>query len=159
MTKEHSILDYLSQIILIWGISILSLCLFCAVFGETALEYSSIFILATSGIPISTCMQFLLMSFVIVSLRWLFFTDRLFKKLTILMRSILLFLFIIVFISIFAIIFKWFPVNELLPWLLFLICFFVYSSISVIISVYKDKSDNDKMQAALDQLKKEEAPH
>lgn len=156
MTKNKSILDYLAQIVLIWGISMLSLCVFCLVFGEIANGYSSIFRLGKEGIPITTSFQFLLMAFVIVSLRWLFFTDRLLKKLSILVRSIFLFTSIVVSISIFATVFMWFPVRQILPWIMFLVCFIIYSAISVIVSAIKDKNDNEKMQEALDRLKREE---
>lgn len=68
----------------------------------------------------------------------------------------MMFACIILSIALFAAVFQWFPVNQIKPWLMFFICFFVCASVSVLVSVLKEKSDNRKMQAALERLKEEE---
>ena len=65
MIKKNTIFDYLTQIMIVWGISILSLCLFCSLFGEDAKQYSSMFQLGNSGIAITTLMQYLFLSVII----------------------------------------------------------------------------------------------
>lgn len=153
MIKKSTIFDYLIQIMVIWGISNLSLCVFCSVFGEMAKGYSSMFQLGNSGIAISTLIQYLFLSIIVASLRWLFFTDVLIKRVSIMIRTIMMFVSVILLIGIFAAIFQWFPVNDMKSWTMFFVCFFVCACISVVISAIKEKSDNKKMQEALEHLK------
>lgn len=156
MAKKYTIFDFLTQIMLIWGISILSLCFFCLLLGEMAIGHSSIFHLGSTGIPIATAMQFFGLAIIITILKFIFFTDMLIKEWSIMLRTILMFTCVIISVGIFAAIFWWFPVNQIKPWLMFLICFFIYGSISVAVSVIKERSDNNKMQEALERLKGEE---
>ena len=149
MIKKNSIFDFLGQIMVVWGISTLSLCLFCFLFGKSAKGYSSIFALGNMGISVSTLMQFLCLSMILTILRWIFFTDIVIKKLSILVRSIFMFAGIIVSVGIFAAVCHWFPIDEVVPWVLFLVCFFVCAAVSILVSVLKERSDNKKMQAAL----------
>lgn len=72
------------------------------------------------------------------------------------MRTVLMFVCIILSIALFAGIFAWFPVNQIKPWIMFFICFFVCAFFSVLVSLLKEKSDNKKMQEALERLKGEE---
>lgn len=153
MIKKSTIFDYLTQIMIIWGISVLSLCLFCSLFGEMAKQYSSMFQFSNSGIAISTLMQYLLLSVIIASLRWLFFTDILIKCVSIMIRTIMMFVCVILFVGIFAAAFQWFPVNDMKSWIMFFVCFCVCACISVVVSAIKEKSDNKKMQEALEHLK------
>lgn len=159
MLKKNTIFDYLAQIMVVWGISTLFLCLFCKLFGNIDPEISlisSIFELGSTGISISTLMQFFFMAIIITSLRQLFFTDILIKELSIVLRSIMMFACVILTVGILAAIFKWFPVNQVKPWVSFFICFFICSGVSVFVSAQKEKGDNKRMQAALDRLKNEE---
>lgn len=155
MIKKSTIFDYLTQIMIIWGISILSICLFCSLFGEQAKHYSSMFQLGSSGIAISTLIQYFFLSMIITSLRWLFFTDVLIKRGSIMIRTTMMIVSIILLVGIFAAIFQWFPVDDVKAWSMFFVCFFVCACISVFVSTIKEKSDNKKMQEALEHLKGE----
>ncbi len=155
MIKKSTIFDYLTQIMIIWGISILSLCLFCSLFGEVAKQYSSMFQLGKTGVAVVTLMQYLLLSVIITSLRWLIFTDILIKHVSIVIRTVVMFVCVILLTGIFAAIFQWFPIDNIKAWIMFFVCFFVCSCISVIVSAIKEKSDNKKMQEALEHLKGE----
>ncbi|MDE7425829.1 MAG: hypothetical protein K2N51_19385 [Lachnospiraceae bacterium] len=156
MIKKNILFDFLTQLMVIWGITMLSLCFFCIFFGESAKGYSSIFTLGSKGISIATFIQFFCLAVILASLRTLFFTDLLIKKLNIAGRSVCMFACIIFSIGIFAYIFEWFPVNQVKPWIMFFICFFICATISVIVSVLKEKSDNKKMHEALERLKGED---
>lgn len=153
MIKENSVFDYLANVMMIFGISVISLGLFCVLFGEDAAEVSSIFKLGNGGLAVDTLVQFLAVSFIISGIKWLFFTDRVIKNMEITFRCILMFICIIIVIAVFAGAFGWFPVDMVRPWIMFFICFFVCAAVSVGISVLKEKSDNKKMQEALDKLK------
>lgn len=155
MIKKSTIFDCLTSIMTIFGISVLCLCLFCFLFGESAKGYSTMFELGSQGLSVATLLQFLGMSIIITVLRWVFFTDACIKNLSIPVRSVLMFGCIIVSVGIFAWVFGWFPVNHLRPWIMFLISFSVCTSIGVGMSALKERSENKKMQDALERLKEE----
>lgn len=155
MIRKNTIFDFLSQVLIIFGISVLCLSGFCLLFGTEAKGDSSIFALGSEGLSVATLGQFLLMAFVISGFRQLFFTDILIRNLGIAFRSILMFACVIVSVGIFAGVFEWFPVGQARPWVMFFLCFFVCALISAGVSILKDKSDNRKMQEALERLKGE----
>lgn len=155
MLKKNTIFDYLTQVCVIWGVSTLSCCLFCFLFGESAKGLSTIFELGNAGLSVATLLEFLGLAIIITGLRWIFFTDVLIKEMSILWRTILMLVTVILAVIVFSYLFGWFPMNQLLPWVMFLICFFVCAFISVIVSVLKEKNDK-KMQDALERLRGEE---
>ena len=156
MKSKDTIFDYLTNIMVIWGISVLSLCLFCSIFGESAKEESSIFELGNQGLTVGTILQFLGLAIIISSLRWIFCTDILIKNMSNAIRVILMFVCIIVTVGIMAAVFFWFPVNQVKSWIMFLGCFAVATSISIAVSVVKEKNENMRINEALKRLKGEE---
>lgn len=156
MLKRNSVFDFLSQVFLIFGITILCLAVFCVLFGADAKSYSSMFSLGKAGISVDTLLQFLLISVIITVLKWIFFTDLLFKQWSLMVRTIVMFLLVILTMVICIVIFDWFPVNMLEPWLMFFLCFFISAAVSVGVSTFKEKSENKKMQEALERLREGE---
>lgn len=156
MNKKNNAWDYLTHIMVVWGISVLSISVFAFLFGENEKGYSSIFALGSEGISLATLAQFFCLAVIISTLRWVFFTDGLIKRLPIGVRCMLMVAGVILSVGILAAVYGWFPVNQVMPWVMFLICFFICAAISVAVSVWKEKSDNQKMQAALERLKGEE---
>ncbi|MBE5880842.1 MAG: DUF3021 family protein [Lachnospiraceae bacterium] len=156
MEKKQTIFDFLGQIIFIFGISVACLCVFCMLFGANAKRMSTIFALGNEGLAISTILQFFAMAVVISAVRWIFFSDVVLKDWSIFKRTVGMFVLVIVMIGIFAAVFGWFPVNEPTPWIMFFLCFAVCSAISITLSVTKEKKENEKMQEALERLKRGE---
>lgn len=155
MLQKKSMLEFLRNIIEIFGISIISISLFVIIFGNNAKEISSMFKLGSNGIAIETLMQFLLLSIILTILKYVLFTDRIIKRLSITARFISMIVCIIVIVGILTAIFSWFPVNKVIPWILFLISFAICTIISILVSKAKEKNENEKLQKALEKLKKE----
>lgn len=156
MIKKDTIFDFMTNVMMIFGVSVMCLLLFTFIFGEDAKAVSTIFALGNKGIALQTLLQFFISSFLITVLEWMFFTDKIFKKMSLTVRFILTFFSIVILIAVFATIFRWFPVNMVLPWVMFLICFAVCATVSVVLSVLKEKRDNAKLQNALELLKGED---
>lgn len=152
MVKKNTIFDFLTQVFVIFGVTILWLLVFCALFGEDGKAVSSIFQLGTKGIALSTVLQFLIMSVLISILRMLLFTDMVIKNWSITVRTIVMFASIIVMVAIFAGVFGWFPINMLSAWIAFLVSFAICAVVSFIVSSIKEKSDNQKLQEALERF-------
>lgn len=156
MKKHETVFDYIGQIFLIYGFTIICLNIFCILFGESAKEYSTIFALGKYGLSVVTMVQFFFVSVVIATLRFVFFTDGLIKKVPLVVRIISMFAIIILVMVVLIIRCGWFPVNKWQPWAMFFVCFGISAGVSTIVSVIKEKIENKKMEEALQRLKRGE---
>ncbi len=156
MIKKNTIFDFLNHFIMAFAISIIVICILAFTVGEQAKEISSVFALGKSGIPLSTVIQFLALAFILTLIEWIFCTDRLIKRLSLTLRIIGMLLANIMTVAFFAAIFGWFPVNMVMPWISFFICYAVCAAVSVIIVCAKEKKENEKLQEALELFKQED---
>lgn len=153
MEEKKTILDYLAQVVLLYGVMILMMVVFCMIFGDTARGLSSLFTLGSDGLSISILLQFLLISALVTLTRFLFFTDTIIKSMPIVLRTVLMLASDVCIIVVFVICFDWFPVTMWEPWALFAICFVASFGISLAVMLVKEKSENKKMEEALKKLK------
>ena len=156
MERKYTIYDFFSQVFFIFGITIACLSVFVLCFGADAKNKSTIFSMGREGLSIVTMGQYFLMSFLLVLIRVVLFTDIIIKNWSVLKRTIGMFVLIILLIGGFAYGCGWFPVNELLSWVMFLICFLVCATASIILSSLKEKKENEKLQEALEKMKRGE---
>ena len=156
MEKKENIFDLLGQMIFIFGVTVTCLSIFVILFGADAKGVSTIFALGDKGLAAATLGQFLLMSAMITVLRFLFFTDFIIKRWSIVLRTVCMFILVVIMIGTFAAYFGWFPVNEMKSWIMFFVSFFVCCTVSVTLSVWKEKKENEKLQNALERMKKGE---
>ncbi len=156
MVKKNTIFDFLTNVMVIFAITVISIGFFTFLFGNEAEGISSFFALGERGIPLTVLVQLFVMSLMISTLKWVLFSDALIKSLSLALRTILMFVTIIILIAVFAAVFRWFPVNMITPWIMFFICFAVFATVSALISIVKEKSENKKLQDALERLKQED---
>lgn len=156
MEERKTIFDYLGQIFMIFGITIAILNVLCVLFGEDAKSVSAMFLLGNQGLSVPVMFQFLGVSAVIVTLRFLFFTDVIIKNMSVTARMIWMIVLVLFMISAFIIIFKWFPTDMWQPWVMFFLCFGVCFGISMVLTVAKEKAETRKMEEALERLKHED---
>lgn len=156
MEKKRTIFDYMGQVFMIFGITMVVLNIFCILFGESAKDYSQMFSLGNQGLSVQTALQFFLVSICITTLRFLFFTDLLLKRMSILWRTVLMVIAVVIVIGVFIVVCGWFPVNMWMPWLLFFLSFGVSFGISMAVTIWKERIENRKMAEALERLKEEE---
>ena len=154
--EKKTIIDYIGQVFLIYGITIVILNIFCLLVGEDAQSVSTMFAIGNAGLSVSTMLQFLGVSICIVAARFLFFTDVIIKNMPIVVRTICMVTVVIAIIATFIVLFGWFPVNMWLPWLMFLLCFGISFLISMVVVCLKERIENRKMEEALVRLKQEE---
>lgn len=152
MEERKSIFDYLSQVFVVFGITILILNIFCKAVGGDAYVISSIFQLKDSGLACSTMFQFLAVSFVMVGLRYLFFTDCIIKKMSVALRTSCMVTLAILSVGIFSYLFSWFPIDEWKAWIMFVICFGICFVISFFVTVLKEKTENKALETALKKI-------
>ena len=153
--EKKTIFYYLQHVMIVYGVAVVSQVLFCTLFGEDARGYSSMFALGSEGIPVTLLAELLVLAVMITVLRWIFFTDTLIKRCSITVRTVLMFLGVILVVGAEAAVFHWFPVDQVKPWCMFLLCFLVCAVASVGITTLMEKSENKKMQDALERMKGE----
>lgn len=155
MDKKPTIFDYLSQVFMIFGITILLLNIFCLIFGEIAMDISTIFALGSKGLSVETMLQFLLAIAITITFRSVFMTDLLIKKMPLSARIIVLFAASFLNIVVFVIVCGWFSVNNLLAWIMFIISFAVSCTLSTLISILLERTENKRLAEALNKLKED----
>lgn len=155
MDKKNGLLDYLSQIFMNFGITVVILNVFCMIFGEEAQSMSTLFQLGKEGLAVATMMQFLLAISMINGLRVVLMTDLLIKKMPLVLRIIAMFAGCFGITTVCVIVFGWFPVTDAVAWVMFVGCFVVSCAISTGISVIAEKQENKKFEDALKRFKEE----
>ena len=156
MDKNFSVLKFLSQVFMIYGITTGLLNIFCILFGRSAYGFSTIFSLGNTGVGIATSFQFLLAVFLIVGLKFIFMTDILIKKIPLAARIIIMFAGAFATILVFIFAFGWVPANMPIAWIMFIICFVLSCAGSTVISVLAEKQENRRLEEALKRYKEEQ---
>lgn len=153
MEERKTIFDYVGQVFMIFGITVVIMNIFCVLFGASAREYSTMFSLGNAGLSVSTMAQYLLISAITVGLRYIFFTDVLIKNMSVAVRTVWMILLVLLSVAGFILIFDWFPADMWQPWAMFFICFGICFVISAFFTALKEKEENRRMQEALGKLK------
>lgn len=153
MENRKTIFDYLGQVLIVFGFSTVVLNLFCLLIGEDAQSISAIYSLGKEGISVTTSLQFLGVSVCITGFRFVFFTDGFIRQMSVVMRTVCMFVSIILLIAVCAVLFDWFPVDMWQPWAAFLLTFAACSAASLFLMALKEKAENRKMEEALNKIK------
>lgn len=156
MEEKKTVFDYLGEVLTIFGFTMLTINIFCVVFGESAQEFSAMFALGNKGIPVTIAFQFFCVSVLIVGIRFVFFTDTLLKNMPIWLRTLCMLTSLILLIAAFVIAFGWFPVTMWKPWVMFVICFGLSFLGSYAVMLIKERVENKRMEEALQRLKEKE---
>lgn len=157
MEKGKTVFDYLGQVMIVFGFTMLALNIFCIIFGDSAKDLSAMFELGNQGIPVGIAFQFLCVSALTICVKLVFFTDMLIKNMPIWLRTICMLATIVAIIIVFSVLFHWFPVDMWQSWAAFLISFGLSFLGSYLVVVMKEKTENRKMEEALRRIKEKEA--
>ena len=156
MEDKKTIFYFIGQAFATFGIIVLIFIVLNLVIGESTEGYSPLFALGKGGISIPTLCELFLLAVLITIARAIFLTDRWILNMSMVLRNILFFLSVLFMIVIMIIVCKWFPVNDMEAWIGFVISFVLSMGISVGIMRLIEKTENTKMQKALDQYNREE---
>lgn len=110
---------------------------------------SSIFSLDGAGLPYSTIMQIAAYALIMAVFYMLIFSDRFIVKVRFLWRFPLLFLATFLIGLVFAIIFKWFPVDSRMAWIRFVLATVISFTISFCLTLLKIKLEGKKYDKLL----------
>jgi len=116
-------------------------------------ETSSLFVLAPLGLAYNTILQILTSSVILAIISTFLFSENFFYKLRFLPRTIIFLLTALIIFSLFAIVFKWLPINDSIGWLKFFISTFVCFFISIGLTLVKHKLEAKKYNKLLKNYK------
>jgi len=116
-------------------------------------EVCSLFAFAPLGLAYNAVLQIAGVSIIIAVISTFLFSERFFYKMRFLWRIVLLLLMVMIVVSLFAVIFKWFPMNQPVVWLQFFISTFVFSLVSIGLSLVKLKLEGKKYNRLLESYK------
>ena len=156
MYKEHNeerfIIEVLRSFSVVFTITVLAMILAGFLISHFAPEIqniSTLFAFSKIGFSYSSILQITGLSF-FLSFFQVILLYRFFIKMKFLIRFIIFSIASIFTISIFSIFFKWFPVDNILAWILFLINIIICFIIGYILQLLKFKLGNRKYNKLLD---------
>jgi hypothetical protein len=155
MNDRKTIIDYITQVLSLFGFTMIIMMSFSMLCGESAKGFTTLFADGIAGVPASVMVQFLVLSVINVFIRFLLLSDRLIKEMLITIRIALTLLAVLLSISIFIIIFEWFPIHMWQPWALFIGSFLLCSAIGTFVTITQNKLENKKLAEGLANLREQ----
>lgn len=155
MEEKKTIFNYLGQVFSTYGVIVVIFTIFGNFIGEVAKPYSTLFAFGREGISFHTLEQLLGLAILLSLLEIILMTDGIIKRMSIVLRFVCFFTSTILIIVLFAKVFSWFPMDDVKAWIGFFVSYVICTVISVVITLMKEKSENQKMAQALERLKKE----
>jgi len=116
-------------------------------------EVCSLFALAPFGLAYNAVLQIAGLSAIIAVMSTFLFSERFFYKMRFFWRINLFLLLIMIAVTSFALFFKWFPMNQPAVWFQFFIFTFVFSIMSIGLSLFKLKLEGKKYNRLLESYK------
>ena len=144
MEERKTVFDYMGRVLETFGFSVAILNIFCLIFGEEAEGFSTIFSLGKRGLSVATMGQFFSASVWVVAARFVFFTETVIKRMSLVLRTVLMVAAVLASTGIHILAFRWFPVDMWIPWLAFLVCFGICFAVSVVVTAFRERMENRK---------------
>lgn len=154
MEEKKTIFNYISQLFAIYGIVIAIFVVINLIIGNKAGTISTLFALGSAGLSTKTLIELFILVVIVTIDDNVFHTDLLIKNMSLIVRNILFFAVILVTIIVFAVVCGWFPLDNILSWIGFIVSFSVCAVFSAILMRLEENAENKKMQDALNRLKK-----
>ena len=154
MEDRKTIFEYIAQFFTTYGIMVVIFIVINLVIGDNARSVSTLFAIGSDGLSSAMLLELLLLAFIITAAQNIFLSDILIKDMALIVRNVLFFLTIMIAITVFVIIFGWFPINEVGAWIGFIVSFAVCTAVSAVFMRLEERAENKKMQEALNRLKK-----
>ena len=153
---KNSIIKIGNQALAIFAILIIVISALSSFLGQEAAQYSTLFALGGNGLSINTIWELGLFSLVVSLLRSLMYSNRIFKNITMTMRTVMILVIMIVAATVFVILFGWFSLNDAKAWVSYAVSLLLSIAASTVISAISENKINKEMQIALEQLQEEE---
>jgi hypothetical protein len=154
MEDRKTVFEYIAQLFTTFGIMVLIFIVINIIIGNEARDLSTLFSMGSAGLSSATLLELLLLAVIITIAQNIFLSDILIKSMALIVRNILFFVTIMIAITVFVIIFGWFPIYNAAAWIGFIVSFAVCTAISACVMRLEEKAENKKMQEALKKFNK-----
>ena len=148
MEDKKTIFNYISQLFAIYGIVIAIFVAINLIIGNEAGSVSTLFTLGSTGLSTKTLIELFVLVVIVTIDDNVFHTDLLIKNMSLIVRNILFFAVILVTIIVFAVVFGWFPLDNVLSWIGFIVSFSVCAVFSAILMRLEDGTDRERYYEA-----------
>lgn len=145
---KKCLVSFIESLLKIFAVIILMFAIATVLIGKKAESFPNLFMTENKGIAITTFFQLFAFSFFICVLRLVFFTDVFLKKTNLILRNLFFFVLTIVVFVIIALICHWIP-DRLLIWILVLASYSLSTVISILITHFFTKKEDEKLNDAL----------
>lgn len=155
MEKRFTIFDFFSEAFNIFSIMIICIAFTAYFIGVDAGTISTLYKFGNEGIAIDTIAQFFLAALTLESVKVFWFSEKIFKHLMALWRTVCMVISVIPVMAGFAGIFKWFPLDSLDAWFGFFISFAVCFILSLLVIFVKTRLETRKYREGFERYRRE----
>jgi magnesium-transporting ATPase (P-type) len=118
-----------------------------------AKEISTLFVLGSAGLPYSAILQLAFCDLILAAFSVLLFSERFLTKMRFMWRFIFLYLSTLFTVSIFSMVCGWFPANNPLSWIAFILWLAICIAFAYVLTRLKFKIENKKINRLLKDYK------
>ena len=150
------VIEFARRFTVIFSLSIIAITIagiLITLYGQDMRELSTLFLL-NNGLQYNTILQVTGFSLIISIFSVLLFSEHIQTKINFLLRGFLLLLTTLITTSIFAIIFNWFPQDNIQGWIGFVLCTIACFAVSFTLTLLKLKFEGKKYAKLLADYKK-----
>ena len=127
--------------------------LLIARFAPDTKEISTLFVLGSTGLPYSAILQLAFCALILAAFSLLLFSERFLTKMRFIWRFFFLYLSTLLTVSIFSMVYGWFPADNPLSWITFILWLAICIAIAYVITRLKFKLENKKIHRLLEDYK------
>ena len=151
--KPVTIIQFITKVLVIFSFVMLFMSIIGPIIGDEAQGVSTLFILGSQGVSYTSIYQALCLSLYTNIVQVIFLSGFLEKRMQLLWRTVLMFASVFIGCGVLSVLFGWFPADNLLAWILYLLCFVVMAGISSAVMIVKNKLENAKVNQKLAEYK------
>lgn len=153
MDEKVTVFTYVKQVLKVYGLTVLIFIIFNQVIGDKAMGHSSLFSMGKGALSIATLLQLLAFIVCEVGLDFLVLKSRILNIASVALRKLIFLVLTVFAVAGYAVILRWFPVDDIHAWAGFCISFAICLLFGFLFSWLEEKSENKKMAGALDKMK------
>lgn len=155
MDNKTTVTMFVSRTLFSFSLTILFVVVVGSFLGDGAKAASTLFALGAQGITYTAVWQALALSLYATTVRTIFMSELVFKKMMLLWRTIWMFVLILAGIGLLSVAFGWIPGNEPLGWIMYVACFGTFSGVSALVMVLKTRYEDARVNRKLAEYKKQ----
>ncbi|GEM_PF-1945940 len=153
MEERTSLSQFFAWTLMTFAIVILAITPIGMVTGDNAKAASALFSLGSSGLTYQVLVQVFGISFYVNVIRTVFMSEYLLKNMMLMWRIVCMFIGIFAGVGLLAILFGWFPGNDLIAWISYLIAFSVCTAVSILATAIRLRIVNARVERKLEEYK------